>query len=225
MSDRWTERLSEYLDGELAPSMRAELEEHLLQCAECEAALADIRRVVGRAGSLADREPTHDLWPGIAQAIGATPPRGTQAVSLASARRARRWSFSLPQLAAASIALALVSGGTVWLLHPGATRPGGSPVQTPSVINVGVEPRAARGYDAAVADLERVLSEGRGRLDTTTVKVIERNLATIDSAIVEAERAVESDSANVYLNSHLAATMRQKLELLRQAAALISAAS
>jgi hypothetical protein len=225
MSDQWTERLSEYLDGELAPSIRTELEQHLLQCAECEAALADLRRVVGRASSLADREPERDLWPGIAQAIGATPPGGTKAVPLASARGGRRWSFSLPQLVAASVALALVSGGAVWLLHPGATRPGLPPAQPPSVINVGVEPRAARGYDVAVADLERVLTEGRGRLDTSTVKVIERNLATIDSAIVEAERAVESDSANVYLNSHLAATMRQKLALLRQAAALISAAS
>jgi hypothetical protein len=225
MSDQWTERLSEYLDGELGPAIRGELEEHLQRCAECEAALADLRRVVGRAGSLVDREPARDLWPGIAQAIGATPPGGTKAVPLASARRQRRWSFSLPQLAAASIALAVVSGGAAWLLHPGAARPGVPPVQTPSVMNVAVEPRAARGYDAAVADLERVLAEGRGRLDSTTVRVIERNLATIDSAIVQAERAVESDSANVYLNSHLAATMRQKLQLLRQAAALISAAS
>jgi hypothetical protein len=225
MSDQWTERLSEYLDGELAPTIRAELERHLLHCAECEATLADIRRVVGRAGSLADREPTQDLWPGIAQAIGATPPGGTQAIPFASSRRSRRWSFSSPQLAAASIALMLLSGGGVWLAQSRVVRPVQPPAPTPSVINIGVEPRAARGYDGAVADLERVLAQGRGRLDTTTVKVIERNLATIDSAIVEAQRAVESDSANVYLNSHLAATMRQKLELLRQAAALISAAS
>ena len=83
----------------------------------------------------------------------------------------------------------------------------------------------ARGYDGAVADLERVLADGRGRLDTTTVRVIERNLATIDSAIVQAQRAVAADSANVYLNSHLAETMRRKLELLRQAAALVSSVS
>ena len=83
----------------------------------------------------------------------------------------------------------------------------------------------ARGYDAAVADLERVLDAGRGRLDTTTVRVIERNLATIDSAIAQAQRAVAADSANLYLNSHLAETMRRKLELLRQAAALVSSVS
>jgi hypothetical protein len=83
----------------------------------------------------------------------------------------------------------------------------------------------ARGYDAAVADLERILTEGRGRLDSTTVGVLERNLAAIDMAIAQARRAVAADSANLYLNSHLAATMRRKLELLRQAASLVTTAS
>jgi hypothetical protein len=82
-----------------------------------------------------------------------------------------------------------------------------------------------RGYDAAVEDLERILAEGRGRLDTTTVKVLEQNLAIIDQALAQARRAVAADSANIYLNSHLAETMRRKIDLLRQAAALVSAAS
>jgi hypothetical protein len=80
-------------------------------------------------------------------------------------------------------------------------------------------------YDQAVADLERVLAEGRGRLDTATVRVLEQNLATIDRAIAQAQLAVAADSANLYLNSHLAATMRRKLELLRQAAALVASQS
>ena len=57
------------------------------------------------------------------------------------------------------------------------------------------------------------------------MRVIEQNLATIDRAIAQAQRAVAADSANIYLNSHLAETMRRKLELLRQAAALVSAVS
>ena len=44
-------------------------------------------------------------------------------------------------------------------------------------------------------------------------------------AIAQAERALAADSANAYLNSHLADTMRRKLELLRQAAALVSSVS
>ena len=91
---------------------------------------------------------------------------------------------------------------------------------TPAV-TVAVRPSASQSYAAAVADLEQVLSEGRGKLDSTTVKVIEQNLAAIDRAIAEAQRALAADSANLYLNTHLAETMRRKLDLLRQAAALV----
>ena len=76
-----------------------------------------------------------------------------------------------------------------------------------------------------MAELQQVLAQNRSRLDTTTVRVIEQNLATIDRAIAQAQRAVAADSANIYLNSHLAETMRRKLELLRQVAALVSAVS
>ncbi len=224
MSDEWTDRLSEYLDDEMPAEERVALEAHLRHCVACGAALADLKRIVARARGLEDRASEHDLWPAIAARIGASPV--TNVVTLDSRRR--RWTFSLPQLAAAGVALMVVSGGTAWLLHPAAAGPAAAPiaavVPAPPVALTSAR-TATRGYDAAVNDLERVLDAGRGRLDTTTVKVIERNLATIDSAIAQAQRAVAADSANLYLNSHLAETMRRKLELLRQAAALVSSVS
>ena len=227
MSDEWTDRLSDYLDDELPREERTELEAHLRHCVACGAVLADLKRIVARAQQLDDRPPERDLWPAIAARIGA-----------GAGGTARRWAFSLPQLAAAGIALMAMSGGAAWLLHPAATVPTASSAapagptwdardaDSQGVLAVAARPRAAaRSYDAAVADLERVLEAGRGRLDTTTVRVIERNLATIDSAIAQAQRAVAADSANFYLNTHLAETMRRKLELLRQAAALVSSVS
>ena len=58
MHDRWTERLSEYLDGEMSWDDQAKLEAHLDQCVECSATLADLRRVVARADGLEDQPPT-----------------------------------------------------------------------------------------------------------------------------------------------------------------------
>jgi anti-sigma factor RsiW len=227
MSDQWTDRLSEYLDDELPPGERAAIEAHLRHCVACGAVLADLKRIVARASGLEDRLPERDLWPGIAARIGAIP-APTPVVEIAAGRRARRWSFSLPQLATAGIALMVLSAGGAWLLHPAAGRVATAPA-TPApapVLTASARSRSAgRSYDAAVADLEGVLDAGRGRLDTATVRVIERNLATIDSAIVQAQRAVAADSANLYLNSHLADTRRRKLELLRQAAALVSSVS
>ena len=220
MSDQWTDRLSEYLDGELKGSERALLEAHLERCEDCAETLAGLRRVLRRARTLEDRPPTANLWAGVATRIGAPPRR--------SAASPRRFTFSLPQLLAAGVALAVLSGSGARLLHPAprtiAVQPGPVPSASVPVATVGV-PSAARSYDAAVDDLERILAEGRERLDTATVRVLEQNLALIDRAIADARRAVAADSGNMYLNTHLAETMRRKVDLLRQAAALVAAVS
>jgi anti-sigma factor RsiW len=218
MTDRWMERLSEYLDGELPVAERVALEAHLQACPDCSAVLGDLRRVVDRAGAVEEYVPRRDLWPAIASRIGATPP--------ATRRIGRRWSFSLPQLAAAAIFLMTLSGGTVWLVRSTALPAGTGPIAAvpapagaPVAINAGNT--ASQSYAAAIADLERVLAGGRGQLDTTTIRVIEENLAAIDQAIAQAQRALLGDPANLYLNTHLAETMRRKLDLLRQAATLV----
>src|SRR5207247_8709535 len=107
MKDQWTDRLSEYLDGELAAPERTTLEAHLASCDGCRTTLDELRRVVTNARALDDRPPTADLWPAVAARIG-----------LASRARpvARRFSFTVPQLAAASVVLALLSGGGAWLI-------------------------------------------------------------------------------------------------------------
>lgn len=221
MKDQWTDRLSEYVDGELATSERAALEVHLAACVGCRTTLDELRRVKSRAQALDDRPPTADLWPWIARQIGVA--RGAERL----ARHERRFSFTVPQLAAASVALALLSGGAAWLL----VRKG--MVATPTVTLSEAAPAllsaaasaADRRYDTQVADLERALDSERGRLDTTTVRVIEKNLAIIDRAIRDARSALAADPANAYLNLHLAQEMRRKLELLRRAATLAGARS
>jgi anti-sigma factor RsiW len=226
MSDQWMDRLSEYLDNELTEGERIAVEAHLQSCDECSAVLADLRQVVARARVPENRAPTVDLWPDIARRIGTTAGE-TRTLNLVS-HRARRWSFSLPQLAAAAIALMTLSGGTVWLLRGPAQENVAAPaIAAPSsnapAINAASSARgsANQSYAMAVSDLEQVLESGRGQLDTTTIRVIEQNLAAIDRAIAQAQQALNADPANLYLNTHLAETMRRKLDLLRQAAALV----
>lgn len=214
MSDRWMDRLSDYLDGELPAADRLALEAHLDSCNDCSALLADLRRVVDRARGAEEYVPRRDLWPGIASRIRATP---------VSPRIGPRWTFSLPQLAAAAIFLMTLSGGgAVWLLRSHTVSPSTGPLATrPAPVAMNASNSASQSYAAAIADLERVLASGRGQLDTATVRVIEQNLAAIDGAIGQAQRALVADPANLYLNTHLAETMRRKLDLLRQAATLV----
>jgi hypothetical protein len=52
------------------------------------------------------------------------------------------------------------------------------------------------------------------------VRIIKQNIAIIDQAIDQAQRALAADPANPYLSNHLAGTLRRKVELLRRATAL-----
>ncbi len=223
----WTSRLSEYLDNELSPPERAAADAHLRTCAACRATLDELRAVTARAHALSDHAPARDLWPAIAAAIGSE----MSPLAPRRQRTPRRWSFSLPQLAAAAVLLVTASGAAVWsLAGRGATavatapRPSArtSPTTPPlrATSFTAQRPTAEQSYDAAVADLQRVVEAGRGRLDEKTLQIVRKNLATIDTAVAQARRAVEQDPANAYLNTYLARTMRRKIDLLRQVAAL-----
>ena len=68
--------------------------------------------------------------------------------------------------------------------------------------------------------MEKALKAGRGKLDPSTVAVVEHNLQIIDQAINQAREALAGDPANTYLSSHLVEARRRKLDLLRRATAL-----
>jgi len=217
MNDQWTDRLSEYVDDELANGERTALEAHLATCAACRATVEDLRKVVARARALDDSAPKANLWPGVAKRIGAG-----KVVDI----RSRRFSFNVPQLIAASIALIMLSAGGMWmaLRQPQAV----STVQfTPQPDGTNPVPVAVwtGRTDAAIADLQTVFDRNKSRLDTSTVRVVQQAFTTIDRAIAEARTALQADPSDAYLNLHLADTMRRKLELLRRVNALATAQS
>lgn len=229
MTDPWIERLSEYVDGELAPDERAALEAHLAVCDDCPRTLEELRLVVARAGGLDDRPPVANLWPGIAERIGRG--RGASGVADLRARQAaRRVSFSVPQLLAAGIALAAISGSAVWLAGRGPEPPSPDTAAVVGSSSGGATPVgrvvvAPDDYDATIAQLEAILVEHRHQLEATTVDALERSLAAVDQAIADAEAALAADPASTYLNEHLAGALRRKIQILSRAAAIVSQVS
>jgi anti-sigma factor RsiW len=213
--DMWTTRLSEFADGELSGDERAALEAHLAGCDECRRTLGELTRVRDQAAGLPERQPKRDLWPGIAARIGA--PAG----EVRPVRR--RWAFTLPQLAAAALLLVAVgAAGTVMLAPHEQTQPGGGAV-APVAATAPAAFAANAAYDNAVRELNAILAQHRGALDSTTVRVLEESLATIDRAIARAREALATDPNDPYLNAHLAETMRRKATLMQRAAALVAA--
>lgn len=218
-TDAFTSQLSEYLDDELSVGDRQSLEAHLAVCDPCRAILEDLRAVVSQAKQLTDSAPAYDLWRGIETRIS------TRTARVSPFRRAltARLSFTVPQVAAAGLALMVLSGGLVWMARSGDPRADVPAIRAqvadeePSVAPANF---ADHSYDTAVAELERTLEAGRKSLDPETIRVLEENLAAIDRAIDQCRRALSTDPSNLYLNTHLADARQRKLLLLRRATAL-----
>jgi hypothetical protein len=141
MTDRFADRLSEYLDHDLPAFEQREIEAHLVTCAACRETFAGLTAVVEHARSAPLTPPTHDLWPAIAARIAppadaartaaagraetgsfraprpefaaAAPPRSRRAPP--SSWFGWRFTLTLPQAAAVAATLMVVAGASVWM--------------------------------------------------------------------------------------------------------------
>jgi len=222
MTDSWTDRLSEYVDGELDPATRAALEAHLVTCASCRATRDELQRVVDRARGIGYREPATDLWGAIETSITAhTPHAGRRLVTVSWAR-----------LAVAAAIVAMLAGGFAWTLATRRTLLVVTPASSrDTLVTVLPQPSptgaatTVTAYRDAAADLQRAFEAGRSTLRPETMRVIEENLRAIDLAIAQTDSALRRDPGSAYLNEYLAATMQRKLKLLRRAVEITTARS
>lgn len=222
MTDSWTDRLSEYVDGELDAETRVALEAHLATCAECRATRDELERVVARARGVEYREPANDLWGSIEATITKDRQRSTR----------RFVTLSWARLAAAAAIVAVLAGGFAWTMASRrsttiAVVPVGRDTIQPDArtAGAGAPALAVASYRDAAADLERALEAGRATLRPETMRVIEENLRAIDLAIAQTDSALRRDPGSAYLNQYLAATMQRKLRLLRRAVEITTARS
>ncbi|MFW6083661.1 MAG: hypothetical protein ACODAA_00420 [Gemmatimonadota bacterium] len=228
MSVNWTDRLSEYLDGELRGDDAAALEARLAEDDELRAVLAELREVKDAAAARPAHAAPAGLWDGVRTRITTAETRaGASADGEREARTGlrRRLMFTLPQLAAAA-GIVLLLGISLGRLTDAPTAPVGADSPTVTDARSGERTDAPDtlqpGYALFVRDLEARLDAGRDVLEPGTARVLEESLAKIDSAIVRAREALENDPNNAYLNQHLASARARKLRLLEDATTLIA---
>ena len=120
-------------------------------------------------------------------------------------------------LAAASVVLLLAGAGVVlpWLRGPvrNAKAVATAPV-APAPAAMAVE----RQYAATLAELDATLH--RDSLAAATVRVVDRSLADIDTAIAETRDAMRADPANAALVDILSSHYERKVDLLQRATEL-----
>lgn len=228
MTDRWTDHLSDYLDGDMTAAETRTLEQHLDACEDCRLLLGELRRVKNEARALADPPVPDDLWAGIASRIGPAVSASAQThhdegtttvLRLPPRRPAFTWGWAM----AAGIALLLVSAVALVLSNRAALSPAGGTLaagDTAARAQASLATFDAAQVEGEIADLQAALDRGRGKLDPKTVEVLERNLAVIRAATEDARRALEADPANKDLQQYFASTVGSKLDLMRRATAM-----
>jgi hypothetical protein len=200
--DAALDRLEGYVGGRLSPADQAAMERHLEVCSSCREDLTALTRVQAELPTLdsAASEP-----PDIEEMWAVIKPRLTP--------HKRRWAgrpLAMPAwaLAAAAAVLVLASiGGTVLVLRSDASSRAGSE-------RLGA---LESDYEAASAELSRLLDGARQQLAPATLASLERNLSAIDSALAEVRRALAADPGNVTLEQLVLSAWRQKVSLLRRA--------
>jgi Putative zinc-finger len=105
--DGFAAALADYLEGDAPDAVRAAVEAHAEDCAECSLLLADLHAIPRRAAALPALTPSRDLWSGIAERIDARvlPMQRPATQIIVPARR----SWARPAIAAA--ALVIVTAG------------------------------------------------------------------------------------------------------------------
>lgn len=127
-----------------------------------------------------------------------------------------------PSLAAAPATAE--SSATTNAQSPVAASVGTPSAGTPSTVSVNNAARlpARETYTSEISSLRGIVAERRDQLDPRTIAILESSIATIDSAIADARRALEADPASRFLSSQLNKALEKKLGLLRTVALLPS---
>jgi len=212
-----TERLSAFVDGELAPAEAAVVRTHAASCAACTAALADLRALVKNARALDVPEPPPTLWPSIEGALDRRERFGWLTLS--------NWKPFAVGAMAGAVAVVLVVFALPLLRARPETPVASAPPETPSaapadpLLNEAEAEfaQAAAAYERSIAKLRTLLEREEARWSPQERGRMAERLARLDEAIAssrELARRTPGDSAG---NEQLFAAYQQKIAFLAAA--------
>lgn len=189
----------------------------------------------------ADLAPERDLLPEIAartweapagrSTAGVAEQTGATATDTAR-KRIAWWKRPAPRLAAAAVALVVVTASVTTYVVRGPRSDGDvATTVAPTADISGVSPasvsyrfagyeRVEREYARAIADLTAALEAERDRLSPETVRLIEENLRVIDAAIEQSLAALQEAPQSLSLQQAVMTSYETKLDFLRRAAAI-----
>ena len=232
--ERYSEWLSESVDGTLDPAKQAEVDGHCRGCAECRELLSDLMEIRAAAATLDRLTPSPDMWNAIAAKIES--PRPASAASRLWGLRTRqprrgphradfaRWGGGWGALAAAA-ALVMVLGAAAWFGL--STRPSGNGSESLAELARATSELqlAEQHYLNAIAALEQLTVQRDTTLDPGIAAEIAQSLTSIDHAIDDSRAALKADPRSFVAQTSLLEALRMKVALLQETVSLMNARS
>jgi hypothetical protein len=217
--DRYSEWISEAVDGTLDQAAQAELDTHCRACADCRELLSDLIDIRAAAATLDRVTPSPAVWTAISAKID-TPRSPLGVSSLGREGRAPSWK----QLAAAA-ALVTVLGAAAWFglsLRPsnGGSEPVAELARAASELQL-----AEQHYLNAIASLEQLTVRKDTALDPAIAADIAQSLSSIDRAIADTRAALKTDPNSFVAQTSLLEALRMKVALLQETVSLMNARS
>ena len=198
-------------DGTLAAEQMREACAHLASCEECAADVARLRGVAMRAREASMSETSHeDLWPAIRSRIDRSKVVRLDAAPASFAPR-RPWLAIASTVLAASLLIAALAEMQRW-------RPREQPASQAAVdVAFASAADSSRMYEDESKRLLNELEMQRAMMHPSASASLDGDLLVIDRSIGELKAALARDPHNLALQRLLAASLRQKVELLERA--------
>ncbi len=202
-------RLSELIDGALAPDERREAEAHLDSCERCRGVRRDLERVRRAARSLAPVPPPDHVWLEVAGHVH--PAGGARRLAATDTRVAmRQW------IGIAAMLVLVTLGAYVVMRTPGAPLPD-SNAPAPSSVEAVIDEmdKARLGYENAIRKLEPLVKDGRDALDPMAAAALMSSIEKIDGAIAESRAALGQTPESSPARESLFEALKTKVGVLQ----------
>ncbi len=205
------ERLSDFVDGALAPDETRQTIAHVEACVRCAGEATRLRGLLAATAALPQSiEPPAELWGEIRATL-----ETNKVVTLPVGRR-EGWRRALPRSTWAVGATVVIVGTSLLVRHELA-----SPVVEPHPVPAPpAVVRIDRRYTPVLDNLTESLRAKVAVAPAKTAATVNQSIEIVDSAIAETRAALIQDPANDRIAELLSVNYQKKLDLLKRATEL-----
>ncbi|HYG10345.1 MAG TPA: zf-HC2 domain-containing protein [Pyrinomonadaceae bacterium] len=229
--EKCSDLLGDFLDGTLEGDDRALFSTHLEDCLGCACVRDEFQTIVSAAAQSREHfvAPPNEraLWLRVRNTIeaelGAQQRAAAAVASASAAKRARenfltrlmnkRWALSLPQLAAAVVAIVV---GVSVITTVGMRRLTANQAVAPNTATATGAKRLSNDQLVAIEYLMERVKERKGRWNPRMREAFDRNLGIIDATVSESLKELNESPHDEISEETLNAALRDKMELLRE---------